>query len=220
MESTLSSPCSRCNPPLSRQDAGLAHFDSLPPYDLMLWTDALFLFFLAKAALAYLPTAHFVAPGPVSPFQRAHKAKVCPLKPAPFCKLSGGLGSTNKSATSLLPFASRLSFFLLQSLWQKLSLLYCSIKLQWVPGHSFLPRNDAADELTRQEALSLHSGSPCSLSPLISRIHSSLFSDWRRTVSSKFFAHGFPRFRPRNLCSIVTRAVCSLVFAATAIAFC
>ena len=25
---------------------------------------------------------------------------------------------------------------------------------------------------------------PCSLSPLISRIHSSLFSDWRRTVSS------------------------------------
>ena len=27
----------------------------------------------------------------------------------------------------------------------------------------------------------------CSLSPLISRIHSSLFLDWRRTVSSKFF---------------------------------
>ena len=28
---------------------------------------------------------------------------------------------------------------------------------------------------------------PCSLSPLISRIHSCLFSDWRCTVSSKFF---------------------------------
>ena len=28
---------------------------------------------------------------------------------------------------------------------------------------------------------------PCSLSPSVSRIHSSLFSDWRRTVSSKFF---------------------------------
>ena len=28
---------------------------------------------------------------------------------------------------------------------------------------------------------------PCSLFPFISRIHSSLFSDWRRTVSSKFF---------------------------------
>ena len=28
---------------------------------------------------------------------------------------------------------------------------------------------------------------PCSLFPLISRIHSCLFSDWRPTVSSKFF---------------------------------
>ena len=28
---------------------------------------------------------------------------------------------------------------------------------------------------------------PCSLSPLISHIHSCLFSDWRSTVSSKFF---------------------------------
>ena len=28
---------------------------------------------------------------------------------------------------------------------------------------------------------------PCSLSPLISHIQSSLISDWRRTVSSKFF---------------------------------
>ena len=28
---------------------------------------------------------------------------------------------------------------------------------------------------------------PCTLSRLISRIHSSLFSGWRRTVSSKFF---------------------------------
>ena len=28
---------------------------------------------------------------------------------------------------------------------------------------------------------------PCSVSPLISRIHSRLFSDWRRTVSLKLF---------------------------------
>ena len=33
---------------------------------------------------------------------------------------------------------------------------------------------------------------PCILSPLISRIHSSLFSDWRRTVSSKFFVTQVP----------------------------
>ena len=45
----------------------------------------------------------------------------------------------------------------------------------------------SADELARRGALLVPSTIPCSLSPLISRIHSSLFSDWRRTVSSKFF---------------------------------
>ena len=44
-----------------------------------------------------------------------------------------------------------------------------------------------ADELARRGALLGHSAIPCSLSSLISRIHSCLFSDWRRTVSSKFF---------------------------------
>ena len=38
-ESTLSTPCSRSDPPLSRQGAALAHLDSLPPHDLVLWTD-------------------------------------------------------------------------------------------------------------------------------------------------------------------------------------
>ena len=44
-----------------------------------------------------------------------------------------------------------------------------------------------ADELARQGALLAPSATPCSFSPLISRIHSFLFSDWRHTVSSKFF---------------------------------
>ena len=43
------------------------------------------------------------------------------------------------------------------------------------------------DELARRGALLAPSAIPCSLSPLISRTHSCLFSDWRRTVSSKFF---------------------------------
>ena len=41
-------------------------------------------------------------------------------------------------------------------------------------------------------ALLAFSAIPCSLSPLISRIHSCLFSDWRRTVSSKFFDKEVP----------------------------
>ena len=55
------------------------------------------------------------------------------------------------------------------------------------PGYSFLSGNDAADELARRGALLVSSALLCSLFPLISRIHSSLFSEWRRTVSSKFF---------------------------------
>ena len=122
--------------------------------------------------------------------------EVFPLKPVPFCTLFAGLGIINKFATSLLfsyltlvlPYPP---FFLLpQSFWQILQELFslsCSIKLQWLPGHSFLPGNDASDELARRGTLLVASAISCSLPPLISRIHSPLFSDWRHTVSSNFF---------------------------------
>ena len=63
---------------------------------------ALFLFLLARAAPAYLPTAHFVALRSLFPFRQAQYVQVFPLKPAPFCTLFADLGSTNRSATSLL----------------------------------------------------------------------------------------------------------------------
>ena len=160
---------------------------------------AMFLSLLAKTGLAYLPTALSVAARPPFSFQQAQYAQVFPLKLAPSCTLFAGLGNTNKSAISLL-FSSyltltlslpsctllHLSFYL--NLCQKLFSLFCSsIRLQWVPGHSFLPDDDAADELARRGALLVPSAMPCSHSSLISGIHSSLFSDWRHTVSSKFF---------------------------------
>ena len=67
------------------------------------------------------------------------------------------------------------------------------------PGHSFLPGNDAADELARRGALLAPSAIPCSLSSLISRIHSYLFSDWRRTISSKFFNTQVPSISTEKL---------------------
>ena len=123
-------------------------------------------------------------------FQQAEYVQVFLLKPAPFCKLFAGLGSTNKSATSLLLSDSRSvlatlfsspSFLLPYSLWeiwQELSSLSsCSIRLQWVHGHSFLLGNDTADDLLRRGALLLPFVIPCSLSSLISRIHPHLHLD-------------------------------------------
>ena len=126
VESTLSSSCSSFDPPFPRQGAALAHLDSLPP--LMIWYSgltALFVFLLAKAALAFLPTALFVALRPLFPFQQAQFVQVFPLKPTPFCTLFAGLGSINKSSISLLfsyyltfVLSSLPSFLLCQTLWQ------------------------------------------------------------------------------------------------------
>ena len=62
----------------------------------------LFLFFLTKAALTYLPTALFTALRLLSPFRKAQYVQVFLLKLVLFCKLFSGLSSTSKSATSLL----------------------------------------------------------------------------------------------------------------------
>ena len=82
------------------------------------------------------------------------------------------------------------------------------------PGHSFLPGNEADDELARQGALLVPSAMPCSLS-LISRIQSCRFSDWRHTVSSKFFDTQVPPISseelvlPRHARCVLSRLRCS-----------
>ena len=116
VESTLSSSCSRSDPPFFRQDAALAHLDSLP---LIIWYSgqtALFLFPLAKVVPAFLPTVLSAALRPLFVFQQAQSAQVFLLKPAPFCTLFAGLGSTNKPATSLLLSGSRFVLATLSSL--------------------------------------------------------------------------------------------------------
>ena len=79
----------------------------------MIWYSgltALFLLLLAKAARAFLPTALSVALSPLFPFRQAQYVQVFPLKPAPFCTSFAGLGSTNKSATSVFSPPILLSF--------------------------------------------------------------------------------------------------------------
>ena len=146
---------SRCSPPFPLHAIALIPLTlanvRLSPIltlsSLMTWYSgqkALFLFLLARAALAFLPTALSVAPRPLFPFRQAQFVPVSPLKPAPFCRLFAGLGNTIKSAIFLLFFScltlalsSPPSFLLSQTLWQiwqeLSSLSSCSIRLQWVP---------------------------------------------------------------------------------------
>ena len=188
---------------------------------------ALFLFLLARAAPAYLPTALSVVLRPPFPFRQAQYVQVFPLKPAPFCTLFAGFGNTSKPATSLLLSDSRSilatlssppSFLLPQTFWQKLSSFSCSIRLQMIHGHSFLPRNDVADEVARLGALLAPSAIPCSLCSFTPRIRFS----WTVSVLSRlnFSTRRFSRFPPRNLCFLVMLTAFSLVYAATDTAFC
>ena len=229
LESTLPTPCSRSDPPHSRQGAALAHLDSLPPHDLVLWTDGSVYFPFGKGGSGVLANCSLCGTEATLSFSAGPNFQVFPLKPAPFCMLFAGLGSTNKSAISLFLLSdsrsvlailsSPPSFLLSQTLWQICqelsSLSSCIIRLQWVPGHSLLPGNDAADELARRGALLAPSAIPCSVSPLISRIHSRLISDWRRTASSKFFDTQVPSISteelvlPRHARCVLSRLRCN-----------
>ena len=147
---------------------------------------ALFLFPFDKGSSEYLPTAFVVALRPLFPFRQVQYAQVFPLKPAPFCKLFSGLGSTNKSASFLLLLSLCFRHPVLSSIFPSISLadlaetvFFVFLSYQTTESLRTLVSsgNDAADELARRGALLVPSAIPCGLSPLISRIHSYLFSD-------------------------------------------
>ena len=231
VESTLSTPCSHSDPLLTRQGAALAHLDSLSPHDLVIWTDGSVPFPFGKSSSGVLANCYlcgteatlFFLEGPVC---SSFSAEACAILQAlcwswqyqQVCHFFSLL-LLSDSCSVLATLSSPLSFLLTQTLWQiwqeLSSLSYCSIRLQWVPEHSFLTRDNATDELARQGALLAPSAIPCSLSHLISRIHSRLISDWRRTVSSKYFDTQVPSISteelvlPRHARCVLSRLRCN-----------
>ena len=102
MESALPPHVLALTPPLSlsRQGVALAYLVSLPPHDQVMWTDCSFPF--GKDCSGVLVNCSLCATEATLLFDRPSMLQVFPLKSAPFCKLFAGLGSTNKSAISLL----------------------------------------------------------------------------------------------------------------------
>ena len=173
---------------------------------------------------------------PLFPFHQAQYVQVFPLKPAPFCLLFAGLGSTNKPATSLLfshyltlVLSSPLFPFLRLSFYLKLSgrpaetvfslLLFCQATIG-NPGHSFFPRGTTQLMSWPDRQRYLRPSQSFVVSLLLSLVSTHAFSRTGGMLSHlNSSTHRFPRFPPRNLCSLVTLAMFSLVYAATNTAY-
>ena len=235
VESTLSTACS-CSDPPSLARVQLSSTLTLSP--LMIWCfgqTALFLFLLARAALAFLPSAVSVALRPLFPFRPAQYAQVFPLEPTPFCTLFAGLGSTKTSAISLL-----FSYYLTLVLFlPPCRLLHLSsyLKLCGRSGRNCLLSpvlsgcNGSQDTHFYRETMRMISwpdGEHCLRPPLsfvvflfLSLVATLVLSRTGGVLSHlNSLTHRFPQFPLRNLCSFVMLAVSSLVFAAMDTAFC
>ena len=235
MESTLSTPCSLSDSPLSRQGATLTHLDSLPPHDLVLWTDSSVPFPFGKGSSGVLANCSLCGAEATFSFSARPVCSSFSAEPAPFCTLLAVLGGTNKSAIFLL-FSSCLTLVLSSP---PCPLLHLSSYLKFC-GRS------GKNCLLSPPVLSDYNGSPDTrfsrgttrpmswpdgehyLRPLQSLVVSLLLSLVSTLVLSRtggVLSHQsslrqrFPRFPPRSLCSLVMLAVSSLVYAATDTAF-
>ena len=215
----------------SRQGAALVHLDSLLPHDLVLWIAGSVPFPFGKGGSGVLAnyflcgtkaTLSFLA-GPVC---SSFSAEACAILHA-FCWCRQHqqvchfffLLLLSDSRSVLATLSSPSSFLLPKTLWQiwqeLSSLFFYSFRLRCVSGHSFLLGNDAADKLARRGAILAPSAIPCSFSSLISRVHSCLFSDWRRTVSHKIFDTQVPSISteelvlPRHARCVLSRLRCN-----------
>ena len=236
VESTLSSPCSRSDPPHSRQSAALAHLDSLPPHDLVLWTDVSVLFPFGKGGSSVLANCSLCGTEATLSFSAG---PVCSSFSAEACAILHAL-CWSRQHHKVCHFSSLLllTSLVLSSPPCPLFHLSCYLKPCGRSGRNcpFSP-----------PVLSGYNGSPDTrfswgttqlmslpdweryLRPPQSHVVSLLLSLVSTLVLSRtggvlslqsILTRRFPQFPLRNLCSLDMLAVSSLVFAAMDRAFC
>ena len=153
-------------------------------------------------------------------FQQTQYGQVFPLKPAPFCKLFAGLGSTNKPATSLLlsDSCSVLSSIFPFTL---ISGRNCFLSPPVLSGYNRFPDTRFSRATTRLMSWAdgkryLFHKQFLVISLLLSLVSTLVFSRTGGILSNQNSStHKFPRFPPRNLCFYVMLAVSSLAFTGT-----
>ena len=207
----------------SRQGAALVHLDT------WYWTDSSVPFPFDNCGSGVFANCSLCGTEVTLFFQQAQYAQVFPLKPAPFCTLFAGLGSINESATFLL-FSIYLILVLFSS---SCSLLRLSCHLNLSDRNClFSPPvlsgyNGSLDTCFFWETVQLMSWPDgehysCSLQFLVVFFLLSLVSTHHFSLTGGILSHHnslthrFPRFPPRNLCSLITLAVCFFAFASTA----
>ena len=130
VESILSTPCSRSDSSLSRQGAALAHLDSLPPHDLVLWTDGSVPFPFGKGGCGVLANCSLCGTAATLSFSEdpvcsSFSAEACAILHAlcwsrqhqQVCHFSSLL-LLSDSRSVLATLSSPPSFLLSQTLWQ------------------------------------------------------------------------------------------------------
>ena len=173
---TFSSPCSHSDLPFLLPNAILARLGSFPSHDLVL-----FFFFFGKGgdgvlANCFLCGTEVTLSFSASPVCSSFFAEAFTILQALFWSRQHQQLCHYFSNPLLSPSCPLLRF----SFYLNLSSRNCPLSLLVLSGYNGspdtrFPRNDAADELVKQKGLLVLSTIPCSLSPLISRMHSLTF---------------------------------------------